>query len=135
VYHDEISDFRLGHSARLGQTIANAHVVYVGHGFELLNEGFLIRHAYDQSSSVYEMPAFYSQVSKRFGRVRPFFRYQYMNANSGSIFEDIALRQGPSFGARYDFSEYIAFKAQLDHTLRKGEPDLNGLHLQLSFTF
>jgi hypothetical protein len=135
VYHDQISDFLLGPSVRLEQTITNAHIVYVGHGLEFLNEGFLIRHAYDQSSRVYTMPAFYSQVSKRFGRVRPFFRYQYINANPGSIFADIALRQGPSFGARYDFSDYIAFKAQLDHTLRKGEPDLNGLHLQLAFTF
>jgi hypothetical protein len=135
VYHDEISDFRLGPTARLGQTIANAHVVYVGHGVEFLNEGFLIRHAYDQSSTIYNMPAFYSQVSKRFGRVRPFVRYQYINANSGSIFGDIALRRGPSFGTRYDLNDYFAFKAQLDHTLRKGEPDLNGLHLQLAFTF
>jgi hypothetical protein len=45
------------------------------------------------------------------------------------------LRHGPSFGARWDFNDSIAFKTQLDHTLRKGQPDLNGLHLQLAFTF
>jgi hypothetical protein len=135
IYHDRISDAGRGPSVRLGQTIANGHVVYVRHGIELLNEGFLIRHAYQQGSTVYNMPAFYSQISKRFGRIRPFFRYQYINANKGSIFEDVALRQGPSFGARYDFNDFIAFKAQLDHTLRKGREDLNGLHLQVAFTF
>jgi hypothetical protein len=135
IYHDRISDFTRGPSVRLGQTIANVHLVYTAHGIELLNEGFLIRHNYEQSSIVYNMPAFYSQVSKQFGRIRPFFRYQYINANPGSLFEDIALRQGPSFGARWDFNDSIAFKAQLDHTLRKGQPDLNGLHLQLAFTF
>ena len=135
VYHDRISDFPRGPSVRLGQTIANVHLVYTVHGLEFLNEGFLIRHNYEQSSLVYNMPAFYSQVSKQFGRLRPFFRYQYINANPGSLFDDIALREGPSFGARWDFNDNIAFKTQLYHTLRKGQPDLNGLHLQLAFTF
>jgi hypothetical protein len=135
IYHDQISDFRLGSGVRLGQTIANGHVVYAGHGVEFLNEGFLIRHVYGQGSAAYNMPAFYSQISKRFGRVRPYFRYQYINANPGSLFQDIALRRGPSVGVRYDLSAYIAFKAQWDHTLRKGESNLDGLHSQLAFTF
>ena len=134
-YHDRISDFTRGPSVRLGQTILNGHIVYIRHGVEFLSEGFLIRHVYEQSSSVYNMPAFYSQISKDFGRIRPFFRYQYINANPGGFLADVSLRQGPSFGARYDFDDFIAFKAQLDHTLRKGQPDLNGLHFQLAFRF
>jgi hypothetical protein len=135
IYHDRISDLVRGPSSRLGQTIANVHLVYSAHGVEFLSEGFLIRHAYEQSDTVYNMPAFYSQVSKQFGRIRPFFRYQYINAHPGSVLEDIALRYGPSAGIRYDFNDNIALKTQLDHTLRKGQPDLNGLHLQLAFTF
>jgi len=134
-YHDRISDFSRGPSVRLGQSIANAHVVYNGHGIEFLNEVFLIRHAYEDSRTLFNMPAFYSQISRRFGHLRPFVRYQYINANPGSVFQDISLRRGPSFGARYDFDDYIAFKTQLDHILRSGQPDLNGLHLQLAFTF
>jgi len=45
------------------------------------------------------------------------------------------LRHGPSFGARYDLNEYVAFMAQLDHTVRKDQPDLNGLQVQFAFTF
>jgi hypothetical protein len=135
VYHDRISDFRTGPSVRLGQTIINAHLVYSRHGTEFLNEGFLIRHVYEHSLITYNMPAFYSQISRQFGHIRPFFRYQYINAHPGSLFADIGLRHGRSFGARYDFNDNIAFKTQLDHTLRKGQPDLNGLHLQLAFTF
>jgi hypothetical protein len=81
------------------------------------------------------MPAFYSQISKQFGRVRPFFRYQYINANPNSLFGDVDLRYGPSFGARYDLNDFIAFKAQLDQTVRKGHADLDALHFQLAFTF
>lgn len=134
-YHDQISDFTRGPTVRLGQTIVNAHAVFVGRGIEFLNEGFLIRHVYENSSTVFNMPAFYSQFSRHFGPWRPFVRYQYVNANPGSIFDEVALRHGPSFGSRYDFNENVAFKAQLDHTLRKNQPDLNGLQLQLAFTF
>jgi hypothetical protein len=150
-YHDQISNNVLnalsgaqvapppgtpGASARYGQTIVNAYAVYVAHGIEFLNEGFLIRHALVGSSLRFDTPAFYSQFSKQFGPVRPFFRYQYVNASpNNGIYDDIGLRFGPSFGARYDLNDYIAFKAQLDHTVRRGEPDLNGLQLQLAFTF
>jgi hypothetical protein len=135
-YHDKIGDSLAQQPVRYGQTIVNAHVVYVAHGIEILNEGFLIRHAPENSKIVFNMPAFYSQFSKRFGHIRPFFRYQYVNMNRNeTIFDDVGLRYGPSFGARYDFDDNIAFKAQLDHTVRGGEPNLNGLQLQLAFTF
>jgi hypothetical protein len=151
-YHDQISNNDvnaltgalapplpgvLAPSARYGQTIVNAYAVYVAHGFEFLNEGFLIRQALIGGSLHFDNPAFYSQFSKQLGRVRPFFRYQYVNANSNpnSIFDDVGLRYGPSFGVRYDPNNYIALKAQLDHTAREGQPDLNGLQLQFAFTF
>ena len=112
-------------------------MVYVAHGIEFLNEGFLIRQTVIGGSLHFDQPAFYSQFSKQLGRLRPFFRYQYVNANSNSnaILDDVGLRYGPSFGARFDLNNYIAFKAQLDHTARAGEPDLNGLQLQFAFTF
>jgi len=136
-YHDKISNFVQGPSIRYGQSIVNGYVVYVAHGVEFLNEGFLIRHAaLHFSEAVFNTPAFYSQISKQFGHIRPFFRFQYLNASpNNTIYDDVGLHFGPSFGARYDFNEYIAFKAQLDHTVRRSEPDLNGLQLQLAFTF
>jgi hypothetical protein len=149
-YHDQISNKvlngsgtqfpppgSLGPSARYSQTIVNGYVVYVAHGTEFLNEGFLIRQALIGGSLHFDIPAFYSQFSKQLGRVRPFFRYQYVNANSNtnSILHDVGLRFGPSFGARYDLNDYMAFTAQMDHTVRRGEADLNGLQLQWAFTF
>jgi hypothetical protein len=135
IYHDRISNFEKGPNVRLGQTIVNAHIIYIRHGIEFLNEGFLIRHAYEHTTAVYNTPAFYSQISRQFHRTRPFFRYQYINADRGGFLDDVDLRYGPSFGLRYDLNDSIAFKTQLDHTARKGEPDLNGLHLQLIFKF
>jgi hypothetical protein len=150
-YHDQISNLEVtalshaplpplpdspGPSARYGQTIVNAYVVYVAHGIEFLNEGFLIRDALLGSSLHFDTPAFYSQFSKQLGPVRPFFRFQYVNASPNSfIYDDVGLRFGPSFGARYSLNDYLAFTAQLDHTARRGQPDLNGLQLQFAFTF
>jgi hypothetical protein len=120
---------------RLGQTISNIHAIYSAHGTEFLGEGFLIHHQYEQNGPKYNTSAFYGQLSRKFGRVRPFARYQYINANANSIFEDVGLRHGPSFGARYDWNDSVAFKTQFDHTIRKTLPDLNGLQMQLAFTF
>ena len=135
-YHDRISDFAKGPSVRLGQTIVNGHVVYVAHNFEILNEAFLIREAYENTGSVFNMPAFYTQFSRRFGKVRPYARYQYVNLNQNSLYHgDALLRHGPSFGVRYDFTDSVAFKTQFDHTIRTGKPNLNGLRFQLAFAF
>jgi hypothetical protein len=123
-------------TARWNQTIVNGHVVYVTPKIEFLNEGFLIRQASIGPGETYDTPAFYSQLSRKFGHIRPFFRYQYFNASQQNVFyNDIGLRYGPSFGARYDFNEFWDFKAQLDHTIRRDLPNLSGLHLQLSGTF
>lgn len=151
-YHDKISDNNIdaltgvqlppdpgapGFNARYGQTIVNGYVVYVAHGFEFLTEGFLIRFApLHFTYPTFNTPVFYSQFSRQIWRLRPFVRYQYVNASPNNlIYDDVGLRYGPSFGARYDLNDYIAFKAQLDHTARWGGPDLNGLQLQFAFAF
>jgi hypothetical protein len=134
-YHDKIDNSRDAVPIRYGQTIVNGHVVYVAHRVEFLSEGFLIRHSSERNSAVFNTPAFYVQISKQLGHIRPFLRCQYVNADKASIFDDVRLRYGPSFGARYDFNENIAFKAQLDHTVRENMPDLNGLQMQTAFTF
>ena len=134
-YHDQISNEHVTPAQRFDQSLLNAHVVYTSHGIEILNEAFLMRHAEIGGPLILNMPAFYTQFAKSFGRIRPYFRFQYINANPQSVYNDVLLRYGPSFGARYDFNDNVAFKTQLDHTIRKGEPDLNGLQFQLAFTF
>jgi len=69
-FHDNISGPLLNGNMREGQTAVNAHVVYLAHGIEILNEGFLIRRSPVASRIAYNMPAFYSLLSKRFGNVR-----------------------------------------------------------------
>lgn len=133
-YHDNISDDR-NLSVRYGQSILNAHIVYVARGLEFLNEGILIRHAQTGSATVFNMPGAYTQISKQFGHLRPFCRFQYLNTNPRSALHDVRLRYGPSFGSRYDFNPNVAFKLQFDHTDRRPQPDLNGVQTEISFVF
>jgi hypothetical protein len=134
-YHDKISRTDETPVLRFDQTILSGHVVYLRHGIEFLNEGVLIRHHIEGSKIVFNQPAFYSQFSVQLSRIRPFFRYQYANMSEAGFFNDVGLRYGPSFGARYAFHDSIAFKLQFDHTVRDDKANLNGLQTQLVFTF
>lgn len=133
VYHDNLTPAGM---PNIGETILAAHAVYQGSVFEWLNEGLVIRNSINGTSRVLHTPGFYSQVSRRFGVVRPYFRYQYVNVpNSDPIFRDVGLLHGPSLGVRYDFSEFAAFKLQYDRTERRGQGGINGITTQLSFSF
>jgi hypothetical protein len=123
-------------SPRVGESIFAAHAVLVRPRYEWLNEVVLDRHSLIGTPVVYNTPAFYTQMSRQFGSYRPYMRYQYMNVNNKEpIFSDVGLRQGPSLGLRFDASESVALKFQYDYTQLRNQPAVNGLELQLGFTF
>jgi hypothetical protein len=104
----------------------------------------LVRHVGSSTNApgVFHTPAFYSQFSRKFGRYRPYFRYQYINAGVDEpIYGDptdgpvVGRRNGPSLGLRYDFTAHTAFKLQYDRMQRRGIPTSNGLDSQFAFTF
>lgn len=121
----------------IGQSIVSAHAVYVTPRFEFINEGFLIQHKVQETGEEFNTPAFYSLVSEKIGRRwRPYVRYQYAHASPESpIFPDIGLRQTRSAGLRFDYSDYVAFKAQYNHTSRRQLPSFNDVMLQFAFRF
>jgi hypothetical protein len=123
-------------SPRVGESILAAHAILVRPRYEWLNEVVLDRHALIGTSRTYNTPAFYTQLSRQFGSYRPYMRYQYTNvANTEPIFPDVGLRQGPSLGLRFDASESVALKFQYDYTQLRNQPAVNGVELQLGFTF
>ena len=121
---------------RIDETILAAHAVFVRPSFEWLNEALVVRHSPLGFPRTFNTPGFYTQVSKKFGSYRPYFRYQYVNAsNSEPVFPDIKLRQGPSMGVRFDASESVALKLQYDYTVLRQQPAVSALALQIGFTF
>ncbi|HEX9918495.1 MAG TPA: hypothetical protein VGA87_04965, partial [Pyrinomonadaceae bacterium] len=121
----------------IDQRIMAAHVVYQSPRYEWLNEAVFIRNKPEGAGGVANYtPGFYTQFARRFGKVQPYFRYQYVNASRRDLLlRDIGRRNGPSFGLRYDLTTYAAFKSQYDRTERRGLSTLDELILQLAFTF
>jgi len=133
VYRDHLTPDGL---PRIGQTIMAGHIVYQTPEVEFLNEALVVRHALTGSNRVFNTPGFYTQLSRRFGKARPYFRYQYVNApGDDPIIGDVERRNGPSVGLRYDVSEFAALKIQYDRTARRNLDAINGIGFQLAFTF
>ena len=123
AYKDVIS---LPSSPKINETITDAYVVLTRPKFEWLNEALKIRHA-SAGEHVYETPAFYSQISERFGLYRPYFRYQYVNASSQEpLFPQVGLRTGPSVGIRFDPTGSVALKLQYDYTALRRQQFIDG---------
>ncbi|MBV8856309.1 MAG: hypothetical protein JOZ02_05035 [Acidobacteria bacterium] len=119
---------------RVGQSIMAGHVVYQNRLYEVLNEAVVVRH--EREGRVFYTPGLYTQFSRRFGDLRPYARYQYVNVPSDDpIYPDVGRRNGPSVGLRYDVTEFAAFKAQYDRTQRRRQTPIDELLLQFAFTF
>lgn len=132
IYHDRLSPIR---TPAIGQTIMAAHAVFQNPKLELLNEVVLINNSQEDRRTSHTT-GFYTQVSRQFGRVRPYFRYNYLNAPATDpLFHDVGRSSGPSFGLRYNFSDFAAFKSQYEYTQRRGLEVIKALSLQLAFTF
>jgi len=121
---------------RVGENIWDAYAVLDRRGFEWLTEGLVIRHNLFATSRIFETPGFYTQLSKRIDSFTPYFLYEYVNAPAfDPIFPEVGLRTGPSVGLRYDATESVALKVQYDHTMLRRQQAINGLGLQVGFTF
>lgn len=133
MYRDHITPAR---GTAIHENIAAAFVVYEGEKLELLNEAILIKHSPAGSRSTFNTSAFYVQAGRRFGKSRPYVRYQYLDApESEPLFEGLGRRSGPSIGLRYDVARFVALKAQYDRRAHRHAATADQLMMQLSLTF
>jgi hypothetical protein len=133
VYHDHVIPDVL---PRIQETIPAAYIVYITPKFEFLSEGVLIRHSFDNTNRVLNMPAFYTQIGRQWGPVRPYFRYQYLNTSPlDPAIGDAGRMHSPSAGIRYDWSEFAALKLQYDRNYHRGLSPDNHVTALVAFTF
>ena len=132
-YHDHVSP--LG-GANISENIFAGHVVYQTSRFEFLNEAVVLQHTPDNSNVTVNIPGFYSQISKRFGNYRPYFRYEYVNVpGRDPLYSDVALVHGPRAGLRYELDESAAFKIEFGRDMRRNQGAVNLIGTQFSFAF
>jgi hypothetical protein len=78
----------------------------------------------------------YTQIARKFGIYKPYFRYQYVHDNVEDPINLLkGLYYGPSVGVRVDFNDYAAFKLQYNHLFQSGQLPGNGVNAQVGFTF
>jgi hypothetical protein len=133
IYHDRLyPDTGLN----IVQNIYSAHATYEGPRFEFLNEAVVLTHKVESTGRLFTIPTYYSQISKAFGKVRPYARYEYINVpRDAPLFGDVGLHHGPIAGIRYDFSEFAAYKLEYFRLMQRDLPAINGFRTQVAFTF
>lgn len=118
------------------QSIGGLYAVYNNPSWEFLNEVVLITNKMDGFSKTFDSPLAYTQISRKFGVYRPYFRFQYVNVPADDPVNAFKGRyEGPSFGLRMDFTDYAALKTQYNRLYERSSSPRNGLDLQVAFTF
>lgn len=122
--------------APVEQRIVSAYVVYIAPKWEFMNEGVMLTNRVDGQSKLYNTPLWYTQISRKLGNYRPYFRYQYVNSPLKDPVNIYTGRYaGPSLGLRMDFTNYAALKLQYNRLYQLDMKAWNGLDTQIAFTF
>ena len=117
-------------------SIAGAYVVYTTPTWEFFNEFQVQRDHAVGSAVTYNTPLGYTQISRKFGKYRPYFRWQEVNVPvNDSLYGAFGRYEGPSFGLRMDFTDYAALKVQYNRIYTRDPLPKNGVDSQVAFTF
>ena len=138
-YHDGLNPSQAQNPlpiAEVRQNIESAYVVYFSSRWEFMNEGVLESNHVAGTPEPVRSPMAYTQLARKFGIYKPYFRYQYVN---DKLNDPVNLLKGtyygPSIGIRMDLFEYAAFKVQYNHLYQSSQLAGNGLDAQVAFTF
>ena len=140
VYRDKIISPADGRNFR--EWITSAHVVWTKETPEILAEFANSQHQDILTAQVFNSPAFYVQFAYRLPwserALKPYYRFEYIRLAQGEPILTLTGTDltGSTLGIRYDISSFAAFKSEYRNTRRlAGEPRVNGVFFQTSFTF
>ena len=121
----------------IDETIVAAHLVYQVPLFEQLNEAIFIRHTPADTGTAATTSSFYTQISRQFGRARPYFRYEFLDVpDSELVFRSqIGRSYGPTVGLRVDAAPPVAIKLEYTRLTGSIETQTNGFTVQFAFVF
>lgn len=132
-YHDGLNPAGL---PEVRQNIESAYAVYFSSNWESMTEGVMLSNHLAGTPEPFRSPMAYTQLARKFGIYKPYFRYQYVRDNGNDPVNVLkGTYYGPSVGLRIDFAEYAAFKLQFNHLYQSGQLPGNGLNSQIAFTF
>jgi hypothetical protein len=135
AYHDTLTTPGV---PRTDQLILSGYEAYKTSLFEWLTEGVFIRQA-PVGGPAHWTTAGYTQVSRKFGKFRPYARLEFRNSPSSDpllayLGQNVSV-WGPSIGVRWDFTQMMALKVEYEHTEQRGASALDQLTFQWSFRY
>ena len=131
-YHDTLTPSGGG---KQSDEVSSAYLVYSNDTWEFLNEAIVMRRGAggaDLEST--RSPAYYSQLSKGFGRWRPYVRVENMDLRTTFADAPVGRQTLSLAGLRFDFAELAALKVEYRHHDVPGS-DFNAVAANVSFTF
>jgi hypothetical protein len=133
-YHDTLTPSGEGDRP---DSVSAAYLVYSSETFEFLNEAIVMRRGEGGAdAATTTSPAYYSQISRGFGRWRPYARVEHMDLRTAFTADAPAVRQTQSLvGLRFDFHDLAALKAEYRHLDVSGASGVNAVAANVSFTF
>ena len=121
--------------ADMEQRIYSAHAALIRPHLELIGEGVLLQHTFLHGNSFNTLSS-YAQASYQIHQIRPYVRYEYQNVPaSDPILGTLGRQNGPSVGARYEFSDFGNFKLQFGRLSLRDGTSTNAVSAQLAFAF
>ena len=120
----------------IDEVIGGAHALYKTDAVELLGEWIEMRHHSRAGGAANVTRGWYAQASRRFGALRPYARFDYVDVpKSNQLFAFLGRRSGPTGGVRWDFDPLAAFKLQMSRLQQTTRPTMNRVDAQVSFMF
>src|SRR5205823_6261737 len=126
-------------NGEIKERILGTHIVYVAGPWELLSEYANIRHEDHVSSRTFTTNGYYAQAAYQFPRLKPYYRYDFINYAEGDPFYapapiGIDVKKH-TLGLRYDPILWLGFKFEYSNTRLKGSDRCNSFTIQSAFTF
>lgn len=131
-YRDDIS----APDRSIAHRIAAAYAVYRTPSLELMTEWLRLSHRPDGAGREYVNHGGYVQVSRAFGDVRPYYRYDRLDIRTDTpLIGSVGSSQTHLLGLRFDPVERVGLKAQYERVSEKDHGASNGVRVQLVFMF
>jgi len=137
IYRDKLSP---GPGLRFNEWISSAYLAWTHETPEFLAEFSNVHHFDVNTSRKFNTQAFYVQLAYRLPfaekKWKPYYRFDYINRPATETVLGITDFMSSTVGMRWDISDFTAFKGEYRNTKKgPGQPHINGLFIQTSFTF
>jgi hypothetical protein len=139
VYRDLVSPDVIN-ATSYRELISSGYVVWTKETPEFLTEFANVRHTDIRTGREWNSQGMYTQIAYRlpaaFHKFKPYYRFEYIHVPATEpVLQIQNLLGGHTLGARYDVTDFAAFKAEFRRFKRSDTVQSNGLFLQTAFTF